>query len=147
MYGTIKDVIESGRYELSDMLKKIDTIWLQGDITEEQKTELVKLAQEKADPENSYAPLQKQIDNLYEVVGTMETALKSVTDRVTKLEDGEIEPSDTTEYPEYKQPTGSHDAYNTGDKITYTDGKYYICQIDNCVWSPEVYPSGWKLVE
>lgn len=149
MYETIKSVIESGRYELSDMLKKIDTIWLQGDISEEQKTELVKLAQEKADPENSYAPLQKQIDNLYEIADRLDTDLKTVTDRVTKLEGGEVEPPVDNEYPEYKQPTGSHDAYYKGDKVTFK-GKKYICTAPEdyaVVWNPEEYPAYWQLVE
>ena len=47
MYDVIKNVIESGRYELNDMLEKIDTIWIQGDITEEQKKELAARTEEK----------------------------------------------------------------------------------------------------
>lgn len=50
------------------------------------------------------------------------------------------------EYPDFKQPTGAHDAYNTGDKVTF-NGKHYICKINACVWSPEAYPAGWDLVE
>lgn len=65
MYNLIKSVINSGDYELSDMLKKIDTIWAQGDITDSQKEELVTLARDNAKPENTYAPLQEQIDELY----------------------------------------------------------------------------------
>ena len=38
MYQIIKSVIESGRYELADMLGKIDRTWLQGSITEEEMT-------------------------------------------------------------------------------------------------------------
>ena len=34
MYQTIKNVINSTRYELGDMLTKIDTIWIQGDLTD-----------------------------------------------------------------------------------------------------------------
>lgn len=49
------------------------------------------------------------------------------------------------EYPEFKQPSGAHDAYNTGDKITY-NGKKYVCQINGCVWAPDVYPQGWQEV-
>ena len=40
MYEIFKNVINSKRYNLDDMLKKIDTLWVQGDITEEQKKEL-----------------------------------------------------------------------------------------------------------
>ena len=48
MYEIFKNVINSKRYNLDDMLKKIDTLWVQGDITEEQKKELVTLAQTNA---------------------------------------------------------------------------------------------------
>ena len=46
-------------------------------------------------------------------------------------------------WPDFVQPTGAHDAYNTGDKITF-EGKRYICQMDNCAYSPAAYPAGWK---
>lgn len=52
----------------------------------------------------------------------------------------------TEEYPEYKQPTGAHDAYKTGDKITYNE-KHYECIFNGCVWNPDDYPQGWKEVE
>lgn len=138
MYEIIKNVIESGRFELVDILKKIDTIWLQGDITEEQKTELVALAQEKANPENSFAPLQEQIDQAFEQIKALES-------RVAKLETGE-EPEPSEEYPEYVPPTGAHDAYYKDDKVTY-NGQKYICIAPDgvaCVWSPDVYPAYWQ---
>lgn len=48
--------------------------------------------------------------------------------------------------PVWKQPTGSHDAYNIGDKVIF-EGKVYESIIDNNSWSPTSYPQGWKLVE
>lgn len=47
------------------------------------------------------------------------------------------------EWPEFVQPTGAHDAYNTGDKVTY-NGKRYVSRIDANVYSPEAYPAGWE---
>ena len=44
------------------------------------------------------------------------------------------------EWPEWVQPTGAHDAYNTGDKVSY-NGKHYICTADANVYAPGVY--GW----
>lgn len=44
------------------------------------------------------------------------------------------------EYPEWVQPTGAHDAYNTGDKVSY-NGKHYICTVDANIYAPDVY--GW----
>ena len=48
------------------------------------------------------------------------------------------------EWPEWVQPTGAQNAYNTGDKVTY-NGEHWICAIDGNVWEPGVY--GWNLVE
>lgn len=50
------------------------------------------------------------------------------------------------EYPEWVRPTGSHDAYNIGDKITF-EGKHYESTIDANVYSPIEYPQGWKEIE
>lgn len=46
--------------------------------------------------------------------------------------------------PEWVQPTGAHDAYNTGDCVTF-NGSEYKSLIDANVWSPAVYPTGWQL--
>lgn len=45
-------------------------------------------------------------------------------------------------YPEWVQPLGASDAYNTGDTVSY-NGKLYRSTIDGNVWSPEAYPQGW----
>lgn len=47
--------------------------------------------------------------------------------------------------PPYKQPSGAHDAYNTGDRMTY-NGETYESNIDGNVWSPDAYPQGWRLL-
>ena len=52
----------------------------------------------------------------------------------------------SNEYPEFKQPTGAHDAYAKGDKITF-EGKKYVSLIDANTWSPITYSQGWQLVE
>lgn len=49
-------------------------------------------------------------------------------------------------YPVWSQPTGAHDAYNTGDIVNY-NGTLYKSLIDGNVWSPEAYPAGWEAVE
>ena len=44
--------------------------------------------------------------------------------------------------PEWRQPQGTHDAYQMGDKVTHND-KIWESTADNNVWEPGVY--GWKL--
>lgn len=45
----------------------------------------------------------------------------------------------------YVQPTGAHDAYKKGDKVSYK-GSNYESLIDANVWAPDVYPAGWKKI-
>ena len=49
-----------------------------------------------------------------------------------------------TGYAVWSQPTGSHDAYNTGDIVSY-NGTLYKSLIDGNVWSPDAYPTGWEI--
>lgn len=45
------------------------------------------------------------------------------------------------EWPEWVQPTGAHDAYAKGSKVTH-NGKKWISSYDANVWEPGVY--GWE---
>lgn len=134
MFKIIKSVIDSKDFKLEDILYKINKMYVESRITEEEKQELDNLARGNAKVENSY-DIQKQLNNIFA--------------RLKALENKDINTEDTTipveEYPEFKQPTGAHDVYNTGDKVTFNDKKY-ICIMDNCVWSPDTYPAGWEEV-
>ena len=127
MYEIIKNVIQSCMYELSDMLQKIDTIWLQNGITEEERLELIELARANADKGQSIDVLSK---------------LQELDIRVTALEHQGTQPQ---EYPEYVSGTW----YYRNDTCTY-NGKRYACTAPEgavCVWSPEEYPAYWQKVE
>ena len=151
MYEIIKQVILSGDYELSDMLNKIKKNCVRGDITDEQETELIALAREKATPENSYAGLPSQVDELRglldETIGTV-AIKKALEEGWTDIPEPEPEP-EPDKYPEYKQPTGAHDAYYKGDGITWKGEKYDCIAPDGVavVWNPDEYPAYWKKVE
>ena len=51
---------------------------------------------------------------------------------------------DCAGYPVWSQPTGSHDAYNTGDVVNY-NGTLYQSTIDGNIWAPDSYPAGWAV--
>lgn len=48
----------------------------------------------------------------------------------------------TQGYPEWVQPTGAHDAYGTGNQVSFESADYESV-IDANVWSPSAYPAGW----
>lgn len=47
------------------------------------------------------------------------------------------------EWPEWVQPTGAHDAYNTGDKVSHNE-KRWVSVMDANIYEPGVY--GWNEV-
>ena len=44
---------------------------------------------------------------------------------------------------EWRQPTGTSDAYRKGDRVSFS-GAVYESVIDANTWSPAAYPAGWK---
>lgn len=150
MYDVIKNVILNENFDLSWIILNIKKNCTRGDITDDQEEELIVLAQEHANPQNSYAPLQKQIEVAFSQINSLSKTIDKLDERVRAIESGSPqeleEPPVEDEYPEYIQPTGAHDAYNTGDKISF-NGKKYTCKMNGCVWSPDVYPSAWELIE
>lgn len=128
MYDVIKDVINTRRYVLADMLHKIDTLWAQGDLDDDQRTELIVFAQGNANTAQEVNMLAK---------------LKELEQRVRALEESDgAEPGEG--YPDYVAGKW----YYNGDKITFEGGKYKCIAPDRvvCVWSPKEYPAYWELV-
>ena len=82
---------------------------------------------------------------LYECVNAHTAAAEWSPPAAASLWDGgKVDPE--TGYDEWQQPSGAHDAYNTGDRVVY-NGSVYESLIDGNVWAPDAYPAGWKIVE
>lgn len=128
MYKIIKSVIENRDYELSDIIEKIEFRWINGDISSDEKTQLIQMAREYAAPE-------KSIDIL--------SVINGLEERIRALEEnGNTGASSADEFVAGK-------IYYTGDIITF-NGKSYICIAPEgavCVWSPNDYPAYWKQTE
>lgn len=138
MYKIVKNVIAKGTYDLRDILKKIDTVWVNGNLTEEQRAELISLAQGKAQTSNSVDILAK-LEELDKRVKALEASAPTTE---------EEEPEDTTEtvtYPEYEAGKWYYK-----DNVVMFEGTAYICIAPEnvvCVWSPSEYPTYWQVYE
>ena len=77
-------------------------------------------------------------NNLYKCIQPHTTQQDWTPDLTPALWKRYFEPND---YQPWKQPSGAHDAYNTGDKAIF-EGHLWESLIDANVWSPLVY--GWK---
>ena len=133
MWKIIEKVIESKNFELSDMLKKIDTLWVHGKIDDDTRSILSNKARENANVQNSFDVIKK---------------LEELDKRVKELEakanpDTEEETEDPKEsYEEYK--VGKW--YYAGNRVMF-EGKVYECiapENATCVWSPTEYPAYWE---
>lgn len=120
MYEIVKNVIMSGNFKLADMQKKIDTIWVQGDLTEEQKIELINMMKEYVKPESETPEALKLCQELKEEI-------ESLKERVTKLENGGVapEPPAGVVVPVWEPWDGISDKYKYGAVVTINQ-KYYI---------------------
>lgn len=123
-----EQTIQRGGFDLAEMLERIDLYNVEAKITDEEREALYALARQHAKPQYNY---DAEIEAIWAAIRELQQA----------QEGGGTEPTD--EWPEYVQPTGAHDAYGVGDKITW-NGKHYICIFANCVWSPADYPAGWQ---
>lgn len=145
IYDDIMTVINNGGYDLSDLLHRIDVIYVNGKLTDDEREQLYAMARTDADPQNSLGPVIERIEAL-------ESWRKDVDKTLAELTKGDTpgEPEEPVEeWPEYKAPTGAHDAYYNGDKVTF-NGEHYTCTAPDgvaCVWDPSTYPAYWTKEE
>lgn len=144
MYTIVKNVITTGSYELVDMLKKIDTLWVQGSLTDEQRAELVQFAQEKANAANSIDVMAKlqEHDRRIEELAQEVAALKNAGSEDEGEADSEAGGEQVEEFPEYVAGTW----YYAGNIVNF-EGEAHICVAPEgqvCTWSPAEYPAYWQ---
>lgn len=133
-------------YDLSDMLSRIDVLYAEGRMTEAMRTALIEEARANAKPEASYAPTDERLLALETALRALETRVEALErDSGTNSQGGEEGGSESILWPEWTQPLGAHDAYAAGARVLFAD-KVWESVIDNNVWSPAVYPQGWKEV-
>lgn len=113
-------MIESGKFKLSDMANKIDILWLQGDLSDDQRAELNALMKEHLNPETETPEVLKLCQEL-------RAEINSVKERVTKLENGGVmpEPPVGVVVPVWEPWDGISDKYQYG-AVVAIDQKYYI---------------------
>lgn len=148
MYEIFKSVITSKSYNLEQMIKKINTRWVEDTLAEEQREELIALAQTNADPSQSNAPLQKQIEEISKKQIALEDTVEKLSATVQKIKEtvesgGTVvpdpEPPITEEYPAWEPYNGIPPVpYQVGSKVTH-NGKKWESMVPNNVWEPGAF--------
>lgn len=136
--------VQIEKEEVVNLNTKYKETLLETELTIEQMLELMEIYP-LWEPGLDYSEgaILKYESKLYEVLAPGHTSQADWTPDVTPALFKKIVPEGVI--PEWIQPTGSHDAYNTRDRVTF-NGTVYESLIDGNVWSPGVYPSGWSLM-
>lgn len=148
MYEIFKSVIASKSYNLEEMIKKINIRWVEDILTEEQREELITMAQANADPSQSNAPLQKQIEEISKKQIALEDTVEKLSAMVQKIKETvesggtvvpEPEPPITEEYPAWEPYNGIPPVpYQVGSKVAH-NGKKWESMVPNNVWEPGAF--------
>ena len=140
------NVINNGDYELRDMLSKIAERHINNDLTDDEKVELEELARQNAKQDKGFSAPELRLEEAFKRIKELEDRVKVLENNSSTETDEPVEDEEVVEeYPEYKQPTGTHNAYRVGDKITF-NGKKYTCIMDYTVYDPVTYPYAWEEV-
>lgn len=124
MKSIFMNVIDRGGYDLSGLLKRIDSYHIEGKLTDADRDELYTRARGGARAEDGV--------NLWNKVMELEN-------RVRTLEGGDTPAQEAEEYVPGKW-------YYAGNRVTF-QGKVYTCIAPEgtvCVWSPADYPAYWQ---
>lgn len=146
MYSVIKDVIEGGNYQLVDISNKINKLWLEYQLNDDERNDLLELANKNINVDNEKPELQKQIEALRDYGMSLELRIKA-------LEEGQgTEPPIEEECPAWVPYDGVVNlGYDYGDKVTHNGFKWQnMLQGMKNVWEPGA--SGideryWKMIE
>ena len=125
MKTIFESAIRKGGFDLSAMLERIDEYHIRGRLTASERDALAAQARSAADA-GADMDVSGEIQRLWAAVRTLQAGQEG----------------SAGEAPAFRQPSGAHDAYFAGDRITF-GSHVYTCTAPQgvaCVWSPDVMP-------
>ena len=132
-YDIVEMAILTGGYDLQSMAKKIDALYANDSLTEDEWQKLRKLCCDKLKPEDTRPELQEQLEYLAARVSSLEA-------KVAALEAGQSgDIGGETEYDEWQQPiAGLTDKYQQGAIVRHNGILWSSEYPGQNVWEPGV---------
>lgn len=132
MYDIIKNIIQNGVFKVSDLTTKIDTLWAESKLSDDERNELVQMMTEFLNP-STEAP---ELKDLYE---RLESRVSVLEDAVKELQGGGSEDPEPGEIivPAWVPWDGISDNYQYGAVVTHND-KYWQNMLQGVqnTWEP-----------
>lgn len=114
----LENVIKSGKFDLARATTLIESGYVTGEYSEDERAELLALRDQHLKPESQAPEMQELLLRLEEKYAALE-------ERVKALEgNGEPEPGEEETYPAWEPWNGMDNRYQPGDKVTH----------NGCVW-------------
>lgn len=133
MFNSLKSIINNGGYQLDSLKNRLENLAAYGDITPEQKEELLNAARVKADPAQEIDARKLLLEH--------ERRIRALEALLAQGGEGGGT-GEVTLHKEYVVGTPT----TNGDKWSWKGVNYTIGNVPEgsvCVWSPEGYPAYW----
>lgn len=141
MYDILKNKITSGNFTVSVMTETINTLYADGELTKEQRDELLQLMPSHSDPMSEAPEVKELYERLLEEVTALKETVAEQDERIWKLEnpgEEQEEPEPGVTVPAWEPwDSISHDWYTYGDVVQHS-GKYWIDTLQGMMntWEP-----------
>lgn len=132
MYEIIKTIIENGIFRVNDLTNKIDTLWAESKLTDEERNQLVQMMAEHLNPASEAPELKDMYERLEAHVSTLEAEVQALKGG----EPGGGEESGTV--PVWEPWDGISSKYQYGAVVTHNE-KYFLDVLQGMqnTWEPE----------
>jgi len=141
-----RDKLKKLRDDIDATKKTTERLLFYSDLSKEDKDSLLSVYDEWATGKAYKAgDLVRYEGELYEVIQPHTSQADRIPASTPALFTVATPKGDGTQeiIPDFRQPTGAHDAYKEGAKVRF-GGKVYESRIDNNAYSPADYPKGWR---
>ena len=128
-YDIVEMAILTGGYDLKAMAKKIDTLYANDSLTEDEWQKLRKLCCDKLKPEDTRPELQQQLEYLAARVTALEAQVAALT--------GGASGGTEADYEDWQQPiAGLTDKYQQGAIVQHNGKLWQSAYPGQNVWEP-----------
>ena len=136
MTNLLRNVIRNGGMPLTQVSERIETMYLTGRISAEERNELIELMHAKASPENETGGWKEMYTVLAVKYNTLEARVKAL-EAAGGEQEGETGNEGAQLVPEWQPWDGVSGGYVKGDVVLH-GGKYYISEYEGAVnvWEP-----------
>ena len=133
MYEIIKNIIENGTFRVSDLTNKIDTLWAESKLSDEERNQLVQMMTDYLNPASEAPELKEMYERLEARVDVLEAEAQAL-----KGEEPGGGEEGTVTVPAWEPWDGISNKYQYGAVVTH-NGKYFLDVLQEMqnTWEPE----------